>query len=108
AALRTDALVEGRGFREWVAAAVRHQVLGQQHRQLLIGDGHLPARAAVDERDRAAPVALPRDAPVAQAVLHALAAETLLLERRGDRVHRALEIEARELARAHGHPVFGV
>src|SRR5205823_14358975 len=76
AALRTTALVERRAPGERIAAAIGHQVLGQHHRQLLVGHRHRAARAAVDDRNRAAPVALPGDAPVAQAVLHALAAET--------------------------------
>ena len=50
--------------------ALRPVVLdvGEQHRQLVLGDGHRAAVVAVDDRDRAAPVALPREAPVAQAV----------------------------------------
>ena len=42
--------------------------VGQHDRQLVVGHGHLAARLAVDDRDRAAPVALARKAPVAQAV----------------------------------------
>ena len=39
----------------------------QHHRQLLFGHRHHAALRAVDHRDRRAPVALPRDAPVLDA-----------------------------------------
>ena len=45
-------------------------ILGQHHRQLVLGDRHCPARFAIDHGDRAAPVTLPADAPVTQAVVH--------------------------------------
>ena len=54
--------------------------LGQHHRQLLVRHRHHAAGLAVDQRDRAAPVALARDAPVAQAPLHAALARALRLE----------------------------
>ena len=74
--------------RRAVAAAARarhaHPVLGlrqrrlalrlvvldvrQEDRELVVGHRDDAARVAVDDRDRAAPVALPREAPVAQAV----------------------------------------
>src|SRR5262249_8411046 len=41
--------------------------LGQQDRQLVLRDGDEAAGVAVDDRDRAAPVALARDQPVARA-----------------------------------------
>ena len=54
------------------ARVVRPEVvdLGQEHRQLRLGHGHGAARIAVDDRDRRAPVALTRDAPVVQPVVH--------------------------------------
>ena len=52
--------------------------VGQEHRQLLVGHGHDAALLAVDDRDRAAPVALPREAPVAQAVVDRRLAAALL------------------------------
>ena len=42
--------------------------LGQQHRQLVFRHGDDAAVVAVDDRDRGAPVALPREAPVAEAI----------------------------------------
>src|SRR5690606_28043579 len=47
--------------------AVHVHVLGQQHRQLVGGDGNLGTVAAVEHGDGGAPVALARDAPVAEA-----------------------------------------
>ncbi len=49
------------------------QVLGQRHRQLVLGHGHDAAVLAVDGRDGVAPVALAADQPVTQAVLHGAA-----------------------------------
>ena len=51
-------------------AAFRQVILdlGEKHRQLVVRDGHVPAALAVHDRDRAAPVALPREQPVPQAV----------------------------------------
>ena len=71
---------------ERVAGAVGDQVLGQDDRQVLLGHRHDAAGLAVDDRDRRAPVALPADAPVAQAPGGLLAAEAAVLERGGDRV----------------------
>ena len=50
---------------------------GSTHRQILVRHRHVAAGGAVDDRDRAAPVALARDAPVAQALLHVLRAQAL-------------------------------
>ena len=60
-----------------IAAAVGHAVLGQHDRQVLLRHRHRAARLAMDDRDRRAPVALARDAPVAQAVRRALLAQAL-------------------------------
>ncbi len=54
---------------ERVAGLVEGHVIGQADRQVRLGFGHHAAGVAMDHRDRAAPVALPRQAPVAQAVL---------------------------------------
>ena len=51
---------------------------------------HLAARGAVDDRDRRAPVALARDAPVAQAPRHLLLAQAFGLEVGRDGVDRRL------------------
>ena len=52
-----------------IARRLEIDILGQDHRQLLLGYRHHAADLAVDERDRCAPIALARNAPVAQAVL---------------------------------------
>ncbi len=54
-----------------IAAAGELHDRGQHHRQILVRNGHGPARAAVDHRDRRAPVTLARHAPVFEPVLHA-------------------------------------
>ena len=108
AAPGTLALVERRRPGERVAAAVRHQVLRQHHRKLIVRHRHLAAARAMDERDGATPVPLPRDAPVAQPILHALSPQPALLEARCDRLHRGLELQPGELPRVHGDAVVGV
>ena len=52
---------------ERIARLVEGDVLGQRHRQVRLRHRHDAAVVAMDDRDRAAPVALARDAPVAQA-----------------------------------------
>ena len=65
---RAGGLVEllalGKGF-----ASAQVQVLGQRHRQLILGHGHDAAVLAVDGRDGVAPIALAADEPVAQTEL---------------------------------------
>ena len=82
---------------ERIAAAVRHEVFGQHDRQLVVRHGLHAAVAAVDQRDRAAPVALARNAPVAQPEVHAALAAALRLEQLRERVERLVEVEAVEL-----------
>ena len=62
------------------------------------GTGTSPQRGAVDDRDRRAPVALARDAPVAQAVRRLLLAQALGREVGGDRVDGGVVGEAVVLA----------
>ena len=68
AADRAGGLVEllalGEGF-----AGAQVQVLGQRHRQLILGHGHDAAVLAVDGRDGVAPIALAGNEPVAQTEL---------------------------------------
>ena len=52
---------------ERIAGLVEVDVVRQLHRQVLVRHRHDAAVLAMDHRDRAAPVALARDAPVAQA-----------------------------------------
>ena len=67
---------------ERIAGLVEGRVLRQLDRQILVGHGNGAARLAMDDRDRAAPIALARDAPVAQAVVHLARAHRLLAELR--------------------------
>ena len=69
-AVRAGDVLPRRVVVERVARPVERHVIGQPHRQLVGGDRHRAAIVAVDHRDRASPVALPRDQPVAQAELH--------------------------------------
>ncbi len=55
---------------ERVARSVEGGVLRQRDRQVLVRHRHDIAFRAVDHGDRAAPIALARDAPVAQAEIH--------------------------------------
>ena len=98
---------------ERIARAVGDQVLGQDDRQVLLGHRDDAARIAMDDRDRRSPVALPADAPVAQAPGRLLAAEAAVLERGGDRVDGDLVGQAavdvgidRHAARRVGVPVL--
>ena len=54
---------------ERIAGTVEGDVLRQDDRQVGLWHRHHAAFLTVDDRDRTAPVALPRDAPVAQAVV---------------------------------------
>ena len=74
--------------------------LGELDRELVVGDRDQPAVAAVDDRDRAAPVALAREQPVAEAVVDGGLAQASLGERRDDRPLR--------LGRAHPVVLAGV
>src|SRR5690625_786074 len=54
-----------------IARAVRHQVFGQHHRQILFRHRHIAAVIAVNDGNGTAPVALTGYAPVVQAKLGA-------------------------------------
>ena len=77
-ALGVDPLLGG-GQRR---AALRRVVLEvrQADGQVVLGDGHDAVALAVDDRDRAAPVALAGDEPVAQAVVDGAVALALAVE----------------------------
>ncbi len=100
-AARAGAAHEGLALGQRIARAVGHQVLRQPHRQVGVGNRHLAAALAMNQRDRAAPVALARYAPVAQPPLHALCAQAALFERGGDRRRRGGGLQAREFAGIH-------
>src|SRR3546814_11771668 len=71
AALRAKSLAPFRIGLDRRAHTRELDVLGQDHRQLVLGHRHRAAAVAVDHRDRAAPVALAADAPVPHAEVHA-------------------------------------
>src|SRR5262249_157903 len=71
AARRTRHVHEIRDLRQRrIAAAGEIRDLRQLDRQIVVRDGHDAVLLAVNHRDRRAPVALPRNAPVFQPVLH--------------------------------------
>ena len=72
---QTGQVALGEGF-----AGAQVQVLGQRHRQLILGHGHDAAVLAVDGRDGVAPIALAADEPVAQTELDLTAAAAHGLE----------------------------
>jgi hypothetical protein len=98
AALRALALVELGHLGQRRAGAGDLDVLGQDDRQLVVGHRHVAAGLAMDDRDRAAPVALAGNAPVAQAELHLLVAEVLGGEVGGDGVDGGFVAQAVVLA----------
>jgi len=55
---------------ERVAGLVECHVFREHHRQVFVRHRHDIAFRAMDYRDRAAPIALARDTPVAQAEVH--------------------------------------
>ena len=70
--------------------------LGQPHRELVVRDRHQTTVLAVDDRDRAAPVALARDQPVAQPEVDRLVTAALALQPGDDRplaLHRGQPVE---------------
>src|SRR5690606_8953614 len=65
------------------AGGVEFDVLGQAHRQVFARHGHDAAGVAMDHRDRAAPIALAGNTPVAQAVIDLADALRLALDQAG-------------------------
>src|SRR5471030_572816 len=108
AAMRAGAIEKRPVLVQWIARTVRHQVLGQRHRQILDRYRYCAAIAAVDDGNRRTPVALARDAPVAQAPYHLLAAKALGAQVGGDGIGRLLVVEAVVLARIDATAVLGV
>src|SRR5476649_440928 len=107
-AFRAGALVEFGHARQWRTGSIGHHVFGQYHRQLVFRHRHVTAGLAVDDRNRAAPVALAADAPVAQAELGARGTEVFLDQRDFHGIEGAFEVEAVELAGVDQRTVFAV
>src|SRR5204862_1679420 len=70
--------------------------------------GHDPAAVAMDDRDRAAPVALAREEPVAEAVARRCAPEAALFEPLDDLPLALRRRQAAELAGVDEHLNLGV
>src|SRR6266511_2198816 len=81
--------------------ALRHVLLdfGQEHGQVFLRDRHHPALVAVEDRDRAPPVALAGEQPVPQAVADGRPAAAARLEPFHDGLLRLRARHARELRR---------
>ena len=87
--------------------AAEGHLAGQLHRQLLGGHRHHAAAGAVDHRNRAAPVALAGDQPIAQAILNLAPTPALALGGGGDRRFRAEAGQAIEAAGVDQHAGLG-
>jgi hypothetical protein len=85
-------------LRQRIAGAVGYAIFRQLDRQLVVGHRHRAAGVAMDQRNRAAPVALARNAPVAQAVLHLGVTEVLCIQVGGDGGDRGFVSQAVVLA----------
>ena len=70
----------GVGGQRRLAGGQELDVVGGQHRQLVLGHRHDAVVGAVDDGDGAAPEALARDQPVAQAVVDGARADALGLQ----------------------------
>ena len=82
--------------------------LGQLDRELVVGHRDHPAPLAVDDRDRAAPVALAGEQPVAQAVVDREVAEPALAQRLDDRLVGLAVVLAVEAPAVDQRPVADV
>ncbi len=88
------------------ARAVRHHVFRQHHRQLFVRHWHVAAAWAVDDGNRAAPVALAGNAPIAQAELHFFLAQAPHDQIGGHGLHGGLIAQAIVFAGIHAHALF--
>ncbi len=98
-AARAGDVLPGRMMIQRIARPVERHVVGQYHRQLIVRHRHHAAGIAVDNRDRAAPVALPADAPVAQPPVHLALADAQTLQFGDRRPLRRLDLEPIQEAR---------
>ena len=81
------------------ARTVEFGVFRQNHRQLILGHCLDRAVGLVDRRNRAAPVTLTANAPIAQAVIGCHFAFGFVCQGLGDRVKRLFEVQPIELVR---------
>src|SRR6185312_14177341 len=81
-------------------------IFGQYHREPILRHRHRPALRAMDDRNRAAPVTLPRYAPVAQSPVHLALAAAFALEAFCQCIERSPVIHAVVLAGVDERAVF--
>ena len=55
---------------QWISRSVKCDILRKGHRQIRLGDGNNFAGRAMNDRNRTAPISLPRNAPIAQAEIY--------------------------------------
>ena len=96
-----------------VARLVERRVLGQRYRQVLFRNADDTAFLAMDDGDRAAPIALARDAPVAQPEIDLARSlrpvrKLLLLEKVGHFLERGLGRQSVEKAGIDHRAVVGI
>src|SRR5690606_22495158 len=81
AALRTGNVPPGRMTIERIAGTVECHIVGQLDRQILDRYRDDAAGFAMNDRDRAAPIALTRNTPVAQAIIDLALADRMIAAR---------------------------
>ncbi len=91
---RIGGLVEGRHLLDRRGHALEQHIFRQHHRQQFRRHRHRLAIVAIDHRNRAAPVALARHAPVAQAEIHLALALALRLQPGRQGIERCLVVQA--------------
>ena len=90
------------------ACAVGDNVFRQHHGQILLGHGHIAAAFAMDDGNGAAPIALARNAPIAQAVLGFRFTRACGLQFCADGIKGSLKIQTVKLAAVNQFAVFFV
>src|SRR5207302_11177424 len=78
--LRAGDVLPGWMMVERIAWPVEGNVLRQRHRQVLFRHWHRAAGLAMDDRDRTAPITLPRNAPIAQPIIHLALRDRTVME----------------------------
>ena len=107
AALGTGTLIELGHLGERTTGARHRHVFRQHNRQLIVRYRDVAARRTMDDRNRAAPVTLAGNAPVAQAELHFLAPQTQRGEIGRDGIDGLFIAESRVFPRADAIAVLG-
>ena len=108
AASRAEDVFPCRMTIERVARHLEADILRQDYRQVLLGHGDDAAGAAMDDRDRTAPITLARDPPIAQPIGGSALAATQHLEPLGGRVLRFGDQQTVEKVRVEQRAVFEI